>query len=187
MSGPGGGPSPEGSAGGASSGSGGGAAGSSSGGASGSRGSAAGRAAGGATSADVTGESGPDGGAASMTFTPKSAALARGRDWALKNKSPRATAITRPIRVRCLPDRLVIMPERGDDARPKEIPLNSSVQTALDPFVNAIWKHTERWGLAVANGYWKPILHVEVAPGGEANHHQLEALLQGSGLEVIRK
>ena len=46
--------------------------------------------------------------------------------------------------------------------------------------------HNDR-GLAVANGYWKPVLHVEVAPGGEANHHQLEALLQGSGLEVIRK
>lgn len=179
MSGPAGAAGPDGSA-----------SGSSSGGAAGGKanaGGARGGTAGGTAGAAATGESGPDGGAASMTFTPKSAALARGRDWALKNKSPRATAITRPIRVRCLPDRLVIMPERGDDARPKEIPLSSSVQNALDPFVNAIWKHTERWGLAVANGYWKPVLHVEVAPGGEANHHQLEALLQGSGLEVIRK
>ena len=105
----------------------------------------------------------------------------------MRNKSQKATAITRPIRVRCQVDRLIILPERGDDQRQQVIPLQGEVQRSLDPFVTAIWRQTERWGLAVTNGYWKPILHVEVAPGAEPNFKQLEALLQGSGLEVIRK
>ncbi|MFO0902089.1 MAG: hypothetical protein U0939_03765 [Pirellulales bacterium] len=126
-------------------------------------------------------------GQASATFTPPSVARRRGQDWALRDKQQKATAITRPIRIRCLADRLVIVPERGDDQRLQVIPVQGDVNAALDPFVTAIWKQVDRWGLAVANGYWKPVLNVEVGPGAEANFQQLQVLLQGSGLEVVRK
>ena len=89
--------------------------------------------------------------------------------------------------MRCLADRLVLVPERGDDQRMQVIPLQGDVSAALDPFVTAIWKQVDRWGLAVSNGYWKPVLNVEVGPGAEGNFQQLQALLQGSGLEVVRR
>jgi hypothetical protein len=45
----------------------------------------------------------------------------------------------------------------------------------------------DRWGLAVLGGYWKPILTVEVRPGGEQRFAELQLLMQGSGIEVERK
>jgi hypothetical protein len=129
-------------------------------------------------------------GQASTTFSTNSsnAKVRRtGPDWALRNKTHSATAITRPIRIRCLVDRLVILPEKGDDQRQQVIPTPGGAQAAIEPFVTAIWRQTDRWGLAVSNGYWKPVLNVEVGPGAENNFRQLEAALQGSGLEVVRK
>lgn len=87
-----------------------------------------------------------------------------------------------------MPDRLVIVPERGDDARPQTIVLNkNNVRGSIDEFVTAVWKHMDRWGLAVAGGYWKPVLNVEVQPGGEARFEELKTLLQGSGIDVQQK
>jgi hypothetical protein len=45
----------------------------------------------------------------------------------------------------------------------------------------------DRWGLAVSNGYWKPILTIEVKPGGEECFWELQQLLRGSGIEVEKK
>jgi len=42
------------------------------------------------------------------------------------------------------------------------------------------------WGIAVANGYWKPVLHVSVMPGAEERFEELRVLLDGSGLGVER-
>lgn len=143
---------------------------------------------GGNSGVSASGTSDPNGsGGASLTLTPQNAARRGGRDWAIRNKTQAATGITRPIRVRCQVDRLIIIPERGDDQRQQVIPLQGDVQASLDPFITAIWRQTDRWGLAVANGYWKPILHVEVAPGAEGNFQQLQTLLQGSGLDIIRR
>ena len=38
----------------------------------------------------------------------------RGRNWGLPGATPRATGIVRPIRVALLPDRLIILPDRGE-------------------------------------------------------------------------
>jgi hypothetical protein len=35
--------------------------------------------------------------------------------------------------------------------------------------------------------YWRPILQVQVAPGGEERFRDLAVLLEGSGLTVERK
>jgi hypothetical protein len=45
----------------------------------------------------------------------------------------------------------------------------------------------EGWGLAADNGYWKPVLIVEVVGDAEARLAELQAALQGSGIEVQRK
>jgi len=45
----------------------------------------------------------------------------------------------------------------------------------------------ERWGMAVAGGYWKPTLKVTVFPGAETRFWELQALLAGSGIDVERR
>ncbi len=112
----------------------------------------------------------------------------RGADWALPNKNVYSTAITRPIRVQIFGDRLVIVPERGERQRARTVPLpDAQVRPQIETFVSEVWSHTEGWGLAVLNGYWKPILRVEVAPGADAQFREFEQLMSGSGLEVERK
>ena len=132
------------------------------------------------------------GGAASQ-FSPSggdttAVAAQRGANWALPKQASYSTGITRPIRVRCFADRLVIMPERGDDFRPRTVMWDAhKPQASTEEFVAAIWKHTERWGLAVRGGYWKPVLSVEVLPGAAARYQELTTLLSESGLEFQEK
>ncbi|MFM9114545.1 MAG: hypothetical protein ACKOU6_00090, partial [Planctomycetota bacterium] len=125
----------------------------------------------------------------SFSVSPGAAVAAqRGANWALPKQASYSTGITRPIRIRCLPDRLVIMPERGDDFRPRTVMWNpSNPQSSTEEFVAAIWKHTERWGIAVAGGYWKPVLSVEVSPGAAARYQELTRMLSESGLEFQEK
>lgn len=122
-----------------------------------------------------------------MSFSPQSLAQSRGRDWALTGKSQQATAITRPIRVRCQAKQLTLLPERGVDGRPQTIAHGGDVGASVEPFVTAVRKHMDGWGLAVANGYWKPVLNVQVDPDAENQFQQLESLLRDSGYEVVRK
>lgn len=119
--------------------------------------------------------------------TGSSMCASRGADWALPKASRNATGVTRPVRVACWPDRLLILPDQGDQRNPPTITIKNDLSDQIDEFVSEIWKHTDRWGLALAGGYWKPVVHVEVAPGGEAMFRELEQLMEGSGLEVKRK
>jgi hypothetical protein len=118
---------------------------------------------------------------------PTPLAGARGKDWGLPKATAHATGITRPIRVSCLPDQLVLLPEQGDHRPPRIISVSDNLVDSIDDFVSATWEHMEQWGIAVAGGYWKPILHVEVGPGAEARFRELQVLLSGSGIEVARK
>ena len=117
-----------------------------------------------------------------------SVAQSKGADWALPPKNINSTGITRPIRVRLFNDRIVLVPERGERQKSTAIDLHDApMRTQIEPFVTAVWKHTESWGLAVANGYWKPVLRVEVAAGADARFEEFRTLMSGSGLDVERK
>ena len=98
-----------------------------------------------------------------------------------------ATGITRPIRVACLPDQLVIFSEDGDNRPPRVIAVSDPMVDSIDDFVSSVWEHMEQWGIAVAGGYWKPILHVEVGRGAEHRFREMQRLLDDSGIEVTRK
>ena len=111
----------------------------------------------------------------------------RGANWALPKASRNATGITRPVRVACWPDRLLILPDQGDQRHARTITVDNNLAEQIDEFVSQIWKHTDSWGLALVGGFWKPVVNVEVAPGGEAMFVELERLMEGSGLEVKRK
>ncbi|MCH8849460.1 MAG: hypothetical protein IIC89_01390 [Chloroflexi bacterium] len=93
--------------------------------------------------------------------------------------------ITRPVRVSCYHDRLVI---RSDETsrRGKVITLSPDARENIDEFVEATWQQTKSWGIAGKGMYWKPILSFQVEPGGENRFQELSALLKDSGLEIRR-
>lgn len=117
---------------------------------------------------------------------PKSLAATQGMDWALRNAAAGTTPITRPIRIACQADRLVVLPDRGNAAG-KVIPLEQYTEDAMRPFVAALQTHIESWGMAGNRMYWRPVLQVQVAPGGEERFHDISTLLENSGLTVVRK
>lgn len=134
-------------------------------------------------SASAGGSSGPGG-----SSVIGSASGAKGPDWALPDKNIHSTAVTRPIRVQVYADRIVIRPERGEKQRPKTIALkDGSVRDSIETFVDETRQHMDGWGLAVMNGYWQPILRVEVAPNAETQFSEFERLLRDSGFEVERR
>ncbi|MGM0487544.1 MAG: hypothetical protein ACQESR_12390 [Planctomycetota bacterium] len=110
----------------------------------------------------------------------------RGQNWALPNATDDATGIVRPLRLAVLPDRLMILPDRGERRGPEVVLIDGEMTESVDEFVSKIWERIEAWGMAVAGGYWKPVLRVDVAEGGESRFQQLKVLLEGSGLEVRR-
>ena len=111
----------------------------------------------------------------------------RGKDWATPGKTPGAIGFTRPIRVTCFANRLVIHPERGDDRPPQIVMVPDTTKRVIEDFVSRIWTHTESWGIAGPRSYWKPVLDVEVDPSGEQRFRELQALLESSGIELQRK
>ncbi len=111
----------------------------------------------------------------------------RGADWALPRSTPGATGVTRPLRVDCYADRLVIVPDASDKRPPKVVEFPGTTAGSIDAFVSAIWDEMEHWGIALAGGYWKPVLQFRVADGAEPRFAEVHALLRDSGLVVRRK
>ena len=111
----------------------------------------------------------------------------RGENWGLPNSAGKAVGVTRPIRMECYEDRLLLLPERGDGRTPLVVPIENDLSQNLDAVIAAVWQRMDRWGLAVSNGYWKPILTIDVKPGGEECCWELQQLLRGSGIEVEKK
>lgn len=109
-------------------------------------------------------------------------------NWGLPDAKNQLTGITRPIRISCQNDRLMILPDKGESRQPVTIPLSPEMSPAeLEKFVSGIQRNIKSWGLAVAGGYWKPELNVDVAPNGEARFAELQTALQGSGFDIKRK
>ena len=121
-----------------------------------------------------------------QTIHVESLAKHRGQDWGLPDAGSGSVPISRPIRILCDRDRLVIVPERGR-ARTKSIALAESTEASVDEFVSAVWDQMESWGIAGNGMYWRPVLNVYVAPGAEQRYAELATLLEGSGLNVERK
>lgn len=121
------------------------------------------------------------------SFGGSSGGKRAGRNFGLPDYDEAKTEITRPIRVVCSPDRLVIMPERGVEPFPRTILITDDTQQNLDQLISNVWSRMDRWGIAVPGGYWKPVLEVQVAAGAETQFAQLETLLRDSGIVVERK
>lgn len=115
----------------------------------------------------------------------QSLAETRGRNWGLPDANRTAVAITRPIRVECHSDRLVIVPEAGLGER-RTIPLAGGTAGSIDSFVSSVWDYMEAWGRAGRGMYWRPILNVYLGAGADPRMAELEALLDDSGLIVTQ-
>ncbi len=118
----------------------------------------------------------------------KKASLAkkRGRDWGLRDASEASVPVTRPIRVDCYADRLVLVPEPGNHS-PRTVLLDGPAEASIDKFISAVWEHMDSWGIAGKGMYWRPVLKVRVAPGGQQRFTEISGLLEDSGLAVERK
>lgn len=115
----------------------------------------------------------------------QSLAETRGRNWGLPDANRTAVAITRPIRVECHADRLVIVPETGL-GEPKTISLAGGMVASIDSFVSSVWDYMEGWGRAGRGMYWRPVLNVYLGAGADPRMAELEALLDESGLIVTQ-
>ncbi len=116
----------------------------------------------------------------------ESIARRRGRGWAWTEGPPTKKAFVRAIRVTCYADRLVVMPDRGNKQE-TTIPFASDPQVSAEKLANTIRERVSDWGIAFADGYWKPELLVEVAPDAEERYRQLSQMFEGSGLELRRR
>ena len=143
---------------------------------------------GGADSAPQTAEEAASqnvrGGAAPANSTP--IATQRGANWALLSASPGATGWSRPVQVICSADRLVVLQERGGLEPSRTIMTNGEPLKHIDSFVEVVRKHVEGWGSPPPNGYWKPMLFVQVQPGADNAFRSLQSLMQDSGFELKR-
>lgn len=110
----------------------------------------------------------------------------RGQHWALPGKATSAIGFTRPIRVACFFNRIVLLPERDASDAPQEVPIGGSLRSSIDQFVSTVRERMDSWGTAGRGSYWKPLLIVDVAPGAEARFGELAGLLRGSGIDVQR-
>jgi hypothetical protein len=107
--------------------------------------------------------------------------------WALKKPQTLGPAVTRGVRVLCTVDQLVLIPAQGERGAPMVVRIEGTMQQSIDPFVAALHQHIQRWGLALAGGYWKPELHIEVAGGGEQHFYLLQNYLKRSGIKVTQR
>jgi hypothetical protein len=110
----------------------------------------------------------------------------RGRDWGLRYAAPTATPITRPLRIVCYRDRIIVLTEDAKRA-PKQIALMPQTRESTDEFVTAVWDEVKSWGIAGKGMYWRPILSFDVHAGGDARFEDFARLLDGSGFEVRRR
>lgn len=108
----------------------------------------------------------------------------RGKNWGLPDTVRSAVPITRPLRIDCTSDRLVVRSEENAARGAKVVPLKEKTEDSIEELVSIVWEHIDKWGSAGRGMYWRPILSVDVQPGGAARFADLQILLADSGLDV---
>ncbi len=80
-----------------------------------------------------------------------------------------------------------MLPDRSSKAAPTVINLDGPIVQRAEKLAEAVTGRVNNWGVAVAGGHWAPVLHVDVASDAEWRFQQLQRLLEGSGIDVVRK
>jgi hypothetical protein len=134
---------------------------------------------------ELSADGSTQGSEAGTASTAKSLARSRGVNWALPEKPGTSIPISRPIRIDCYSDRLVIV-SAENPARNESIPLGPYMKDSINEFVSSVQQRIESWGIAGRGMYWRPVLSTDIMAGAERRYTELSALLDGSGLEVQR-
>ena len=108
----------------------------------------------------------------------------RGADWGLPNAARGSFPITRPIRIQCEANRILLLADAPGGAISKEVPLAARTADSVDALVAAIWEHIDGWGIAGKGLYWRPVLHAEATGEGSQRLADLKILLASSGLTI---
>ena len=119
--------------------------------------------------------------------TTRPVARARGRNWAWSQGPPTETPVVRSIRVQCLNDRWLVVPDSGSSKTSLTVSFESTPRERAEQLAKIVLERVDSWGIALTGGHWKPVLLVEVAPDAEWRFEQLKQLLDGSGLEIQRR
>lgn len=106
-------------------------------------------------------------------------------DWALRGVQPFSAAVARNVKVQCEADKFVLMPQPGLIGL-RVVPIKENVTQSTEKLVQHIWDYMDSWGIAGEKYYWRPVLQVQVPPGGEQRFEELRWLLRDSGF-VIEK
>ncbi|MFO0939266.1 MAG: hypothetical protein U0930_00720 [Pirellulales bacterium] len=117
----------------------------------------------------------------------KPVAQSKGRGWAWRDGNRSQTAIVRAIWLQCYKDRWIVRPDKGSNNASLTIKLEGSPMQRAERLAAAVHQRVEGWGVALAGGHWAPVIHVEVASDAEDQFKQLQKLMEGSGIDVIRK
>ena len=115
--------------------------------------------------------------------------LRAGNNWALPDSmlNQRGTSIIREMNLQCAESGFVLMPE-GNAGQPKAFPIEDGlVEKSVMELATAIRDRVDRWGVALQNGRWEPVLRVRIAEGGDTRYRQLETMLRNSGIKVTRE
>ena len=87
----------------------------------------------------------------------------------------------------CHQDCWVVLPDKGAKDPPITIELVGTPVERTEKLATVVRQRVDSWGVALAGGHWTPILHVDVASNADWRFDQLSRLLEGSGLEVVRR
>jgi len=117
---------------------------------------------------------------------PESLAQTRGADWALKQRALGSVPVSRPIRIDCFGDRLVIVSSHRQQ-RSRSVSLGAGAADSIDELVSGVWDEIDSWDIAGNGMYWRPVLNIHVAPDGWMRYEELKTLLDGSGIPVRLK
>jgi len=131
---------------------------------------------------------------ASATYRPKTKpstdeaskpiASKQGKGWAMPGKDPKATPVSRPIRIVALNDRWLVRKEGSETQFDAEIDLALGPQHASTTLEKTIRNRVDSWGLSLPGGYWCPSVTVEHASDADQSVLRLQRLLDGSGVEI---
>ena len=109
-------------------------------------------------------------------------------NWAMPNVGQGDTEMARPIRVECLPDRVLIRQTGGSGInREIKIPANGNMASVNNTLASHLLDYISTWGNAARGTYWQPELNVTVHPGAENRFEELKSLMQNSGMRIRRK
>ncbi|MCC9642104.1 hypothetical protein LOC71_07450 [Rhodopirellula sp. JC740] len=110
-----------------------------------------------------------------------------GKDWALPRSMAgmNGTQVVRPIAMVCHHDRYeLVQNNEVIQSFPFE---NGSVYNATLRLATAVRDRVDSWGTTLPGGRWQPRLDVLVAPHAEQRFHELQTLMNGSGVEIMRR